>query len=431
MSDVDPNLRDVLGERAAGVRVVAGLAERAIERDRSNRRRELGVAALAAGLVLAVAVPVGWASMGSGGNRPLPAGPTLSTRMPTSAPTSTPGQPTTPPRRSVTTSTTPTSIPTLRPTGAADAAQLAPATGAPTTATDAGYVADGVFHRGTTTIQLPQDLRTPSFVARLGDGLLVSGPQGWTVVRRDGRKGPVITASQQSPHVAADLQHVLLNDPGGTLIYADSTGKTLATLAPRSTDTGYYAAGLVGTTAYAARPDTGTSIAWDVATGRVTPVKGELSAVNAITSTGIAYQKADARPDGSNSCSALVDLASGRDLWRMCAPLRFLGFSDDGAYLLATGHVDGLSPWRFPSLVVIRASDGAIVLQGDPAKADPANGGVGAHLGGDERLTLQVGSGQSGTLQSCGLDGSCAVVGKAQQLPTDPATPGPYVLSTN
>lgn len=430
MSDVDPNLKDVLGDRAARVRVVASLAERAIERDRSNRRRELGVGALTAGLVLALAVPVGWASMGSEGSRPLPAGPTVSTSVSTGAPTATPEPPTTSPRRSATTRTTPTSIPTLRPTGASDAAQLAPATGAPTAASDAGYVVDGVFHRGTTTIPLPPDLKTPSFVARLGDGLLVSGPQGWVVVGQDGRKGRVITASQQSPRVAADLQHVLLNDPGGTLIYADSTGRTLSTLAPRSTDVGYYAAGLVGTTAYAARPDTGTSIAWDVATGRVTPVKGELSAVNAVTATGIAYQTADARPDGSNSCNALVDLTSGRDLWRMCAPLRFLGFSDDGAYLIATGHVEGLSPWRFPSLVVIRASDGAIVLQGGALKADPGNGGVGARLGSDERLTLQVGIGQEGTLQSCGLDGSCAVVGAARRLPADPATPGPYIVST-
>jgi len=430
MSDVDPNLRDVLGDRAAGVRVVAGLAERAIERDRSNRRRRLAAGALAAGLVLAVAVPVGWGALRATDVRPLPVGPSQSTTLPTGRPS--PSSPRT--TGAPATAPTPTSIPTLRPTGAPDAAQLAPATGAPTAATDAGYVVDGVFHRGTTTIALPPDLRTPSFVARLGDGLLVSGPQGWVVVGQDGRKGQVITASQQPPHVAADLQHVLLNDAGGTLVYADSTGRTLATLAPKPTESGYYAAGLIHTTAYAARPDTGTSIAWDVATGRVTPLKGELSAVNAVTATGIAYQKADARPDGSNSCNALVDLASGRDLWRMCAPLRFLGFSEDGAYLLATGHVDGLSPWRFPSLVVIRASDGHIVLQGlqgGVLRSDPGNGGVGAQLGGDERLTLQAANGPEGTLQSCGVDGSCAVVGAARRLPADPATPGPYIVSTN
>lgn len=431
MSDIDQRLKQAFGEHTEGVRVVADLAERAIARDRSNRRRELGVAALGAGLVLAVAVPVGWGALRPTDVRPLPVGPSVATTAPT-APT---GRPSPAPSSSrVTTAPTPTAIPTLRPTGAPDAVRLTPATGPVTAATDVGYVVDGVFHLGATSVALPADLHDTAYVARLGDGLIVSGPDGYVVVGPDGRRGTVIASSQQTPRVSEDLTHVLLSDADGALVYADSRGTRLRTLPPGSaTESGYSPAGLVGTTAYAARPGTGASVAWDVVTGRVVPVRGELSLVNATSGVGLAAIGGDVAADGSNFCNALIDLTSGRELWRLCGPLRFVGFSADGTHLLATGHVDGLDPWRFESLVVVRASDGAIVLQGGGLRADAKDDVVSARMGADQRLTLQVWNGETRDLQRCGLDGRCEVVGAARALPNPgvPEASGPYVLSDN
>jgi hypothetical protein len=136
--------------------------------------------------------------------------------------------------------------------------------------------------------------------------------------------------------------------------------------------------------------------------------------------------------DGSKSCTMLLDLASGREVWRLCGPLQVLGFSDDGRYVLANGHVDGYREWLFGSLVVVRASDGAIVLQaGGPAVG--ADEVVGARMGADEQLTVQVWNGTRRDLQRCGLDGHCEVVGAARPLPNPdvPDALGPYVISDN
>ncbi|NUR15643.1 MAG: hypothetical protein HOQ13_04945, partial [Dermatophilaceae bacterium] len=184
MSHFDPELKDALDRRSEGVRVAGDLAERAIARDRSNRRRELGATVLGAGLVLAVALPLAVAAMHRDRDTTIPAGPTQTTAS-TTAPTPT-GTTTGSTVPSSTTaaagSPTPTTIPTLRPTGAPDAASLRPASGPVTGTTDIGYVVDGTYHRGATTIRLPQDLRSTGYVARLGEGLLVSGPDGHTVV---------------------------------------------------------------------------------------------------------------------------------------------------------------------------------------------------------------------------------------------------------
>lgn len=427
MSHFDPELRDTLDRQSEGVRVVADLAERAISRDRSNRRRELGAAVLGAGLVLAVALPVTVASLQRDQATTIPAGPT---QPPASRATGSPAPTSTPPA----TPATPTSIPTLRPTGAPGAASLQPANDSVTGTTDVGYLVDGTYHQGGTTIRLPDDLRKTDYVARLGDGLLVSGPDGHTVVHADGTKGAVIAASQQRPRVGDDGAHVLANDAGGNLLYADSSGTTIATLKPRSTsDAGYSPAGLVGTTAYASRPGTGSSVAWDVETGAVRSLEGELSFVNAPAGLGLSFVGGDTAGDGSKSCQMLLDLASGREIWRLCGPLQMLGFSDDGQYVLATGHVDGLKPWRFESLAVIRVSDAAIVLQGGGLAADAKDDVKGVRMTADHQLTVQVWNGSRRDLQRCGLDGRCEVVGAARPLPNPdvPEEAGPYVLSDN
>ncbi|MGO4597313.1 hypothetical protein [Terrabacter sp. 2RAF25] len=435
MSHIDPELRDALDRQGEGVRVVADLAERAIARDRSNRRRELGAALLGAGLVLAVALPVTVASLHREQGTTIPAGPTQPTQPTASGTTGSPVPGSTSP-----TATTPavpappTSIPTLRPTGAAGAASLRPASGPVTATTDVGYVVDGTYHQGGTTIRLPADLRVTDYVARLGDGLLVSGPDGHTIVHADGTKGAVIAASQQRPRVGDDGTHLLANDADGNLLYADSVGATVATLKPRSTgDAGYSPAGLVGTTAYASRPGTGSSIAWDVETGALRSLKGELAFVNAPSGLGLSFVGGDTGGDGSKSCQMLLDLASGREIWRLCGPLQMLGFSDDGQYALATGHVDGFTSWLFGSLVVIRTSDAAIVLQGGGPAADAKGDVKGVRMTADHRLTLQVWNGDTRDLEQCSLDGACEVVGAARPLPNPdvPESAGPYPLQDN
>ncbi|NUO35998.1 MAG: hypothetical protein HOQ27_13185, partial [Dermatophilaceae bacterium] len=381
-------------------------------------------------------LPLAVAAMHRDRDTTIPAGPTqttASTTVPT--PTGTTTGSTVPSSTTAAAgSPTPTTIPTLRPTGAPDAASLRPASGPVTGTTDIGYVVDGTYHRGATTIRLPQDLRSTGYVARLGEGLLVSGPDGHTVVGTDGRAGAAIAASQQTPRISDDGTHVLANDPDGDLVYADSTGAPIATLKARSkNDSGYYPAGLVGTTAYASRPGTGRSVAWDVGTGAVRSLEGELGFVNAASGLGLSYAGGDAAGDGSRSCTILLELSSGRQLWRLCGPLRMLGFSDDGQYVLATGHVDGFRDWLFGSLVVVRASDGAIVLQGGGLQADAEDDVVGARMGADHQLTVQVWNGDRRSLQRCGLDGACEVVGAARPLPNPgvPAEPGPYILSEN
>ncbi|NUO90814.1 MAG: hypothetical protein HOQ18_08330, partial [Dermatophilaceae bacterium] len=98
-----------------------------------------------------------------------------------------------------------------------------------------------------------------------------------------------------------------------------------------------------------------------------------------------------------------------------------------------TGHVDGFRDWLFGSLVVVRASDGAIVLQGGGRQADAEDDVVGARMGADHQLTVQIWNGDRRSLQRCGLDGACEVVGAARPLPNPgvPDDPGPYILSEN
>lgn len=230
---------------------------------------------------------------------------------------------------------------------------------------------------------------------------------------------------------------MLTSDANGTLVYSDFTGTRIATRAPSTTGGGpYRPAGLVGPTAYAAAlGTTNTWIAWDVERDTVTTFTGgELTYVSPDGRLGLVYVVArDVKADGSNNCYALVDLATGQPRWRFCGPIRFTGFSADGAYLLGTGHVDGFNPWLFESLVVVDAETGRVVLQGGGLTADAVNQVVGATMTIDQTLTVQVWNGTQRSLQRCRLDGSCEVVGAAKPLPNPgvPEAPGPYLLSAN
>ncbi len=261
---------------------------------------------------------------------------------------------------------------------------------------------------------------------------MAAGPDGWQVVDASGRAGRVLAGAQQIPAVDEDRTHVLFNNADGDLAYAGADGSVLRRLPARS-DGGFTAVGLDGTTAYASVPGTNRSYAWDVTTGAVRQLRGELHSVNSPTRTGLVMVTPPGGFNSTSLCYALIDLGTGARRWDLCAPLSPLGFSADGAHLLATGHVDGLDTSRLESLVVLRTADGAVVAQVGGLQADAKDDVVGARMSADQSLTLQVWNGDRRSLQRCTLDGACEVVGAALPLPNPdvPDEPGPYVLSRN
>lgn len=443
MSDMDQQLRRALDERTEGVRIVADLADRAIARDRSNRRRELGVAALAAGLVLAVAVPVGWGALRPSTVRPLPIGPSQSTTTPTggaSVPTNTPR---------TTSRTTPTAIPTLTADGAPAPTTVRFASGAPTATSEIPYLLDGVIHDGTAEKEVGNQA-SGGYLARLAGGR-------WLVAQRETGEFrvlqplglPTVSVGSGKATVSTDGTLIVV-ETRGTLRAYDASGTRVRALAAATCDCapegassadtpGYDAIGIVGSVVYANRGFTGEAVAWDVVTGERRSVKGSVQLVNA--TQGTALVALPQRRGSDQTCTELRGLASGRTLWRLCGPLVFRSFSADGDYLLATGYSDGLPDsqlnpdrtFRYGGLVVVRTKDGAIILEGG---TEPGGAGspVTYRMGRDDSITVQVGSttGQR-NLQKCTLGGACEVVAPSRGRDNQDIPEGddPYYLSTN
>lgn len=435
MNPTDRSLREMFDERGEGVHVVGSLADRAIERDRANRRREIRAGLLAAGVVLAVAVPIGWSSLNSTGTRPVPAGTSQTTAVSTPPATETP----------TSSSPSPTTVPTIRATGDPAPVNASPASGDVTGTSTIAYAVGGEYREGPRRVTLPDIGGQPWLVARVGrDGILVGGssPQGDGVIFvLDGRGKVVKTLPKyDKAAVAEDLEHFVASDQDGNLSYHDATGTQLDRLAASTCDcavdgmpVGYRAAGLVGTTAYAAKGFTGTSIAWDVTTGDTREIDGTVQLVN--ERQGLALvQTSQTEPD--SSCRELRDLQAGSVRWRLCGPLLFTAFSRDGSHLLATGALDGLShsqlgpdgTFLYPELVVVRTSDAAVVLEG--GGTTPGD----AEMDNRNDVIAQVGgAGGLRSLQRCSLDGSCEVVAPATPMadPDIPEAIGPYTLSIN
>lgn len=433
MNATDPLLKDVLDEQGQRVRVsVTDLADRAIARDRRNRRREVGAIAAAAVLALVVALPATWNLLGSDRAGQVPASPSHTVSSVSPTPTPTTPQP-----------TTPVPAPTVTATGAPNAVTLRPADGAVTGATDLGYVVDGVYHEGATTIPLPG--KEPAWlVARLVDGLVVgaASPNGdgelW-VLDGSGRRLAVLPLGDQVV-VSADRTHFLASDQEGNLTYHDATGKQLDELTAASCEcevqgmpSGYRAVGLVGDVAYAVKGATGRTAVWDLGTGRVTQLTREVVAVDAENDRALVRASAPGDP----ICHEVVDLVTGATVWRLCAPLLFdaAAFAPDGWHLVGTGTIDGLphdqlgtdGSLLFEPVVVLDADDGAVVAQGG---GTPGNSRLNA-----SGVVVQVSS-TEGTrdLQQCSLtDGRCVVVAPAKAMadPTAPELVGPYILSLN
>jgi hypothetical protein len=447
--DDDPLLRSALDQQGARVRIGAGLADRAIARDRSQRRRRAGMAALGAGLVLAIAVPIAWSATRPTDIPPVPATPTQpTTQAPsttaTPSPTSTGGTPSTtpaPPPTS-TASPTPTAVPTVTADGSPALSVLRPASGEPTATTNVPYVIDGVIHDGARTIRL-EETGHEGPIARLEGGRwLVVGKQTITtlVVDADGAtlaklSGWAVAGDDGSLFVIADFN--------GDLRAYDSSGRLVDTL-PVSTcqcgsgsDPGRYTTiGIIGSVVYANRGGKDAAVAWDVTSGTRRALKGRVELVNTARRTALMA----AGVTRAGLCHELRDLVTGRTFWRICGPLSFRSFSSDGAYLLASGWIDGLGEaqrnpdgsYRYGTLVVVRASDAAIVL--DSGGGGAAGTAVTYRMGDDETLTVQVGF-PAGTrdLQRCTLTGECEVVAPGRpRLQADvPMGDDPYYLSVN
>lgn len=434
MTTPDPRLRRVLEDRSHDVHVVGGLAERAIARERSNRRRELTTAVAVGALALAVAVPVGWNAMRSEVPRQAPAS-TSGVTLPSSAAST----PTTSP------SPQPRATPTIQATGAPDAARLVPAKGAPTATTDLGYVTDGVYIEGSTRITLPPGLQDPQWVARLGDGVLAVPARGgdYVVVDAQGRRGDSIMTISGAV-IGDNRSHVAAVDRNEDLVYYDSSGAEIARLTAEqcecSTEESHGSwepVGIVGPLVYANRSHDQGHVIWNTATGEVARAEGTIALFHEAGLLALMSDLDDAAGDGDRICSELVDLDTGTTRWRLCGPIHFTGFSPEGDYLIGTGAIDGIDPHRttgkLDPLVVLRTEDARFVLRGGGDGTDPTTDGVhSARMGRDHSLTVVTSSSDGVALQRCALDGSCAVV-------TDPRVPlevdgepvAPYLLSAN
>ncbi|GAA2500211.1 hypothetical protein [Terrabacter carboxydivorans] len=430
MNDMDQRLRQALGEQTEGIRVVADLAERAIARDRSNRRRQLGVAALGAGLALAVAVPVGWGALRPTDVRPLPVGPSRSTTSPTPTPTTTPAP-------------TPTAVPTLTADGAPAPVTLRFATGEPTGTTALPYLLGNVIHDRSRTVRIQAEGRWGTLARLSNDGWLVTDADTLVSTVLDS-SGVPLTEITGTTRVSASGLLVAASDTRGSLRAYDNLGEPVASLDVRtcgcssgSGGSGYEVVGVVNTTVYANRGDLEASVAWDVSTGQTRRLPFRLSVVDPATETA-AVLTPGAEP--RTSCLELRDLLTLRARWRLCGPLLPRAFSSNGLYLLATGYVDGLNEsqlnpdgtFRYGGLVVVRTSDGSLVLEGGGG-AGAGGSPVSYQMGDDSKLVVQVGS-PSGlrSLQRCTVEGDCEVVAPGAPRTADiPEGDDPYILATN
>jgi hypothetical protein len=430
MNPTDPRLQELLEQRSHGVRVaVDDLAERAIARDRSRHRHQVGTVLAVMVAVVAVLVPFGRRELGHGVRPPVPAGPSHSMSPPPSGPSSAGPS---------------SAAPTITATGAPGARALTPAAGEVTGSTDGAYLLDGVFHDGARTVKLPASLGQPASVARLADGArVVVLPVGGAVVLDS--SGASISELPEGVRVvvAEDLTHFASVDASGTLTYHDALGGAVRSLPGSTCDCSegeavgtYDLAGLAGTTVYASRGATGSSVAWDAATGARRTVAGEVILVHG------PRQVALVRPvgRGDDHCYELRELDTGHTRWALCGPLLIQSFSHDGQHLVGTGIIDALPPtmlgpdgtFPYGSVVVLRAADASVILQGGDPQGPGPWPGVAAMLGDDLTLTVRLTSG-SHTLQRCTLAGECSVVGPARPPlhPDDPELGGPYLLSDN
>jgi hypothetical protein len=306
------------------------------------------------------------------------------------------------------------------------------------------YLLGDVIHDRSRTIRIQAEGRWGSLWRLSNDGWLVTDADTLVSTVLDSTGLP-LTEITGTTRVSASGLLIAASDVRGNLRAHDNLGASVASLDVKTCDcssgsggSGYEVVGVVNTTVYANRGDLDGSVAWDVSTGQTRRLPFRLSVVDPATETA-AVLTPGAEP--RTSCLELRDLLTLRARWRLCGPLLPRGFSSNGLYLLATGYIDGvnqsqLNPdgtFRYGGLVVVRTSDGSIVLEGGAGSASGERSPVSYRMGDDSNLVVQVDS-PTGLrdLQRCTLEGTCEVVAPGSPRTVDiPEGEDPYVLSDN
>lgn len=433
MNTNDPRLHDLFDEQIQGVRIsVDDLADRAIARDRRNRRREVATGMAAGALALAVALPLGWNALGTNRASQVPASP--SSVVSTSP---------VPSQSTATTPTTPTAIPTIQATGATGATLVQLASGPTSATTDLGHLEGNVYVEGSLKIPLPKSLEDPQWIARLGDGMVAVPTRGGdlTIVDASGHTGKSI-ATISAPVIGDQRSHLVALATNEDLVYYDATGSEVARLTAARCECTSAAShgswepvGIIGAVVYANRGHDKGHVRWDTATGEVIRAEGTIDLLNEATGIALVTVPGEVAGDGDLVCRELVDLDTGITRWRLCGAVHFTSFSPDGAYLVGTGLLGGINPeatsGRFGALVVLRTEDAKFALEGGVDGTSPqAVGIVTARMSADQSLTVETSNSAGHGLQRCELDGSCAVI--TEPSPVDPdLEPGSgYLLSS-
>lgn len=364
MSPTELDLRATLHEDAARIDTTGDFAAAAIGLEGRRARRRTTIGAVAAVAVLTIAAPLAWSTL-----RP-PLDPVADTRSATMASSPTASSPTasSPTAPTPTASAVPSALATPAPTGGPTrtvsptvAVTFGPRTGTVRTA----YVANGVFHDGGRTVNLPvaRDIR---FAARLeGGGVVVNAPGA-------GGAEPLSFVSPSGRVIAsfADVQSIAVNDAGtrvvtadakGTLRLRDAQGKLLNQLATK--DPNAEVTGVLGPAVYFSRVDgtgTVTTHTWDTNAGREEPgiLEGRIVDVSEARSLALVYPKQDYNPD--KTCYEIVDLVNHLVRDRSCGAFAPSHFTGDGTVVVGPAVADGAGSRTW---LVASSDDGSILLK--------------------------------------------------------------------
>ena len=426
MSPVDEREHDLqvlLRRRADAVEVPGDFAPLAIARRRHDQHRRVALAAAAAVAAVAVAVPLLW-SRPVTGPAPLPATTTTSEPSPTTSAT-------TPPPTS--TLVTPTAVPTVD----SDAKPLATGTfaiGAVSGAPPVAYAVGDLFHDGATTTRLPVSSGI-QYLARLTGGrILVHAPAEGrrpTTVVGLSPADTVTIDDVQSVVARADGSAFLTVDGAGTVSLRDASGTPTATLPTGDVNVtvdGWYADEVFYTLL---NPDTTLRTrAWNPTTGRTRAVAdGRFQAVD--ESRGLALLYPAQAYDPSNTCYAVLDLATGRTRFRSCGEFAPSHFAAGGTLVVGPTVADGPGAGAFKAA---STEDGRVVLSVRAKGSAWSPAWRGADAG--DPVVLAVLDAEAATeeaIVTCSVEGSCttrlaaAPVSAAQRDTFD----WPIVLSDN
>lgn len=374
----DDELRRSLHKQADGLPRVPDLSKGAISRAHGIRRRRQVAGIAAAAALVAIAVPIGLRvgdvmSNGQDPIAPATTGPTLPT--PTATPTAT--GPTDPTQSAPTTpdESDPTTPGDTGPSTANDTVQVSldlqamPQGDAP---------AVPVLHGRTITgsgfeVEVPGSGFIGNFVA-FDDGAYVQADDaGSTRLFRlagDGAVDDLGEASSSGFAASPDGRWFAYstNENGERrLVLVDEVNDETSTLTLPGRQRAYVVSVVDGTVYYSSELALRPLYRWSAGQSKATQV-ADVQA-NAVSPDGglVVHFTADPAQD-EDSCGAVLDVASGSELWERCA-LIAKSFSPDGSLVVASGEVtDGYAP---TSLAVLDAESGDVVRRFEPATDEP------------------------------------------------------------